>query len=137
MKTIIPKKYSIGKYSYSEAGLSNINCFKRRPESITIPEGEGQGTYMVCDGLATSKCKEIANNIGVEYKSSWFTDRIAKAILEKVLGNSYSNPTRGARQTVYNLAIFDDYAILHEYDNDGFGYNDSIKKACYIYKLKK
>ena len=134
MKTIIPQKFTVGPYGYSESVLSSANCYKRRPTTITIPTGEGQGTYKVCDGLAISKCKEIADAIRVEYKSSWFAHQIAQAILTKVLGNSYAKPTRGKAQIVYNLAIFDDYALLHEYDNDGWGSSDSIKKGCYVYK---
>ena len=133
MKTIIPQKFTVGPRHQSSALLCTAS-FKTRPISVTIPTGEGQGTYKVCDGLAISKCKEIAAAIGVEYKPSWFAHQIAQAILTKVLGNSYSKPTRGKSQIVYNLAIFDDYVLLHEYENDGCGCSDSIKKGCYVYK---
>ena len=134
MKIIIPSEFTIGAYSYSDSALSNGRTFKTRPNSIYIPSGEGQGTYKVCDGLAISKCQEIAGAIGVEYKPSWFAHQIAQAILTKVLGTNYAKPTRGASQKVFNLAIFDDYALLHEYENDGVGFSDSIKKGCYVYK---
>lgn len=132
MDIVIPKKESvkIGEYSYSSQSLSNCNSFKRRPVDVTV---DGC-VYKVQDGMALSKCKEIATALGVAFKPSWFAAQIAKAVLDKVLGDAYENPVRGKRMTVYNCAIFDGYLMLHEYENDGFGDPDSIKKSCYIYK---
>lgn len=126
MKIIIPKKFTRG----------HTKGWPIKGK-IRVPEGEGQGTYILCDGIATSKTKEIADFLGLEYKSSWSSARIAQAILEKVLGASYVKPTRGASEEINNVAIFDDYAICHAYYNNGCGLSDSIQKYCWVYKLNK
>ncbi|MDE5750046.1 MAG: hypothetical protein K2H87_04675 [Duncaniella sp.] len=134
MKVIIPESFNVGARNYSDAGLSNGKCLKMRPVSVVIPAGDGAGTYKVCDGMATSKCKEIADALGIQYKSSWFTDRIAQEVLTSVLGDKYVKPKRGAYGITHNIAIFDDFVLMHEYENDGCGDPDSIKKGCYVYK---
>ena len=137
MTIITPANYTIGKYCYSEAGYSNTNCYKQRPKDVTVLAGEGQGLYVVCDGLATSKVTELANALGVSYGSDWFAHRIAQEVLKKVLGDKFATPKRGVRCVLYNVAIFNDYLILHEYTNDGCGDADSIKRSCYVYQKRK
>lgn len=127
MDIIIPSKVEYGERRYS---TSAFNQYKTRPKDVTI---DGK-KYNVVDGEATKVCKEVATALGIAFKDSWFTHRIAQAILEKVLGSSYKKPTRGACQTVYNCAIFDGVVILHDYTNDGWGNPDSIQKGCYVYK---
>lgn len=131
MTVITPANYTIGAKVWS---TNRGNDLKTRPKDITVLAGEGKGTYTVCDGLATSKVTEIANALGVSYGSDWFAHRIAQEVLKKVLGDKFVTPKRGQSCELYNVAIFNDYLILHEYINYGGGFSDSIKRSCYVYQ---
>lgn len=106
---------------------------KTRPERVEVCSTNGKGMYYLMEGQASSKVKEIANTLGIEYKPGWQAARIAQEVLKHVLGSEYENPTRGESFYVYNCAIFDGWLLLHTYENDGFGLPNSIKTGCYVY----
>ena len=131
MTIITPANYTIGAYGYSP----NLgNGYKQRPKDVTVLAGEGKCTYNVCDGLATSKVTELANALGVSYGSDWFAHRIAQELLKKVLGDKFVTPKRGCSCHLFNVAIFNDFLVLHEYINYGGGFSDSINRSCYVYQ---
>ncbi|MDE6262137.1 MAG: hypothetical protein K2M09_02390 [Muribaculaceae bacterium] len=128
MNIIIPEKFKGEDSAYGQG-----NSFKRRYTRMTVPSGEGAGTYVLQDGMATSKVKEIADALKIEYKPTWFAHQIAKKVLEQVLGDKFIKPKRGANGCTLNAAIFDGFMLVHDYDNDGLGMSNSIQVGCYVY----
>lgn len=129
MNIIIPEKFKGEGSSMASQWTSN----KRRYAKMIVPSGEGAGVYLIRDGMASSKVKEIADALNIEYKPSWFAHQIAKKILEHVLGNKFIKPKRGVAGCTLNAAIFDGLMLVHDYDNDGWGFSTSIQVGCYIY----
>lgn len=131
MTIITPANYTIGAKGWS---TNRGNDLKTRPKDVTVLAGEGQGLYVVCDGLATSKVNEIATALGISFNSDWFAHRIAQEVLKKVLGDKFVTPKRGQSCDLFNVAIFNGVLLLHEYENYGGGFSDSIKRSCYVYQ---
>lgn len=110
-----------------------ITALNKRRSHYSVKENGNSTVYSPLDRGAGPIIKELAAKAGIEVKSSWDSAKVAEMLLKQVLGSDYIVPKRGETQTIFNHAIIDGYLVEHIYENDGCGWENSIKRYAYIY----
>ncbi len=95
---------------------------------------EVEGIYDKIDRGAKPIVTKLVEQLGIVAPASAGATKLGELILKGVLGSDFKLPERGSCEIVRNMAIVDSLLLVHEYENDGCGDGDSIKKYIYVYK---